>query len=434
MENLKINNFITLSQVDIEIKRYNVLIGRQSSGKSLIAKLLYFFKSDFPSAFLSTIKGDEENSPEDANSARFKKRLDEKLFQSFLETFNPDYWGSGDFVIEYTNGDHKIEIRRVKRKIKVSISKNFRSDFIKLKAAYLEYNRAEEGTPEFMKGSINWFASQYFSELRNRRCFPNYMFSPSLYIPAGRGFFALLEQNIFSFLSMNSSIDKFISEFGSFYSNAKRHYVRMDSIRNNGTMRGFHGAVNAIIGGEFKYKNDAYVISQKNGIDIKLEGASSGQQEVVPMLISLSAMSRLGQYRRGESSLFIEEPEAHLFPRTQKEVIYAIAALHNKLNLTTFITTHSPYVLSSLNNLVIADIARTKIADGDKEKISRLDSVIKPYLRIKRGEYSAYSIDNHGRVISIINNDGIIGVNNIDDISEDISNEFDDILNLMISE
>lgn len=110
METLKINNFITLSQVDIEIKRYNVLIGRQSSGKSLIAKLLYFFKSDFPSAFLSTIKGDEENSPEDANSARFKKRLDEKLFQSFLEIFNPDYWGSGDFLIEYTNDDHKIII------------------------------------------------------------------------------------------------------------------------------------------------------------------------------------------------------------------------------------------------------------------------------------------------------------------------------------
>jgi AAA15 family ATPase/GTPase len=434
METLNITNFITLSQVDIEIKRYNVLIGRQSSGKSLIAKLLYFFKSDFPSAFLSTIKGDEENSPEDANSTRFKKRLDEKLFQSFLETFNPDYWGSGDFVIAYTNGDHKITIRRSKRKIKVEISQNFRSDFIKLKAAYLEYGKVEEGIPEFMKKSVNLFVSQYFSELKNRKGFPNYMFSPSLYIPAGRGFFALLEQNIFSFLSMNSSIDKFISEFGSFYSNAKRYYMRTESNRNHGAMRDFNGAVNDIIGGEFNYKNDAFVISQRNGIDIKLEGASSGQQEVVPMLISLSVMSRVGQYRRGESSLFIEEPEAHLFPRTQKEVIYAIAALHNKLKLTTFITTHSPYVLSSLNNLVIADIARTKIANDDKEKIAKLDSIIKPNVRIKRGDYSAYSIDNHGKVISIIGDDGIIGVNNIDDISEDISNEFDNILNLMMDE
>ena len=42
MEKLTIDNFLVLSKVDIPIKKINIVIGPQSVGKSIIAKILYF--------------------------------------------------------------------------------------------------------------------------------------------------------------------------------------------------------------------------------------------------------------------------------------------------------------------------------------------------------------------------------------------------------
>ena len=44
-ERLIIKNFLTLKDVDIELGKYNVFIGEQASGKSLILKTLFFFRS-----------------------------------------------------------------------------------------------------------------------------------------------------------------------------------------------------------------------------------------------------------------------------------------------------------------------------------------------------------------------------------------------------
>ena len=47
MEKLTVRNFINLQSVDFEISKINIIIGYQATGKSLISKLVYFFKSFF---------------------------------------------------------------------------------------------------------------------------------------------------------------------------------------------------------------------------------------------------------------------------------------------------------------------------------------------------------------------------------------------------
>jgi len=47
MENkefLEIKNFLLIKEAKFEVKRFNVIIGSQTSGKSVVAKVLYFFK------------------------------------------------------------------------------------------------------------------------------------------------------------------------------------------------------------------------------------------------------------------------------------------------------------------------------------------------------------------------------------------------------
>ena len=61
---------------------------------------------------------------------------------------------------------------------------------------------------------------------------------------------------------------------------------------------------------------------------------------------------------------FIEEPEAHLFPEAQCEVMNLISLLSHNFDSQFFITTHSPYLLTILNNsnvlfLVISTVSLT---------------------------------------------------------------------------
>ncbi|MEM7657450.1 MAG: AAA family ATPase, partial [Bacteroidota bacterium] len=45
MQKIIVRNFGPIREAEVEIKPLTVLIGEQASGKSTIAKLVYFFKS-----------------------------------------------------------------------------------------------------------------------------------------------------------------------------------------------------------------------------------------------------------------------------------------------------------------------------------------------------------------------------------------------------
>ena len=59
----------------------------------------------------------------------------------------------------------------------------------------------------------------------------------------------------------------------------------------------------------------------------------------------------------------IEEPESHLFPETQKKIMQFIAAVKNNGN-EILVTTHSPYILGELNNLLYANNISGKVPKG----------------------------------------------------------------------
>jgi SpoVK/Ycf46/Vps4 family AAA+-type ATPase len=45
MQKLTVKNFLTLKDIQIDIPKINIIVGPQAEGKSLIAKLIYFFKT-----------------------------------------------------------------------------------------------------------------------------------------------------------------------------------------------------------------------------------------------------------------------------------------------------------------------------------------------------------------------------------------------------
>jgi hypothetical protein len=84
---------------------------------------------------------------------------------------------------------------------------------------------------------------------------------------------------------------------------------------------------------------------------------SSGQQELIYLLLLIRNLYQTTFYYGQTTSIFVEEPCAHLFPQEQKESMEYIARVFRELQeidyrARFFISTHSPYVLNVTNNML----------------------------------------------------------------------------------
>jgi predicted ATPase len=153
--------------------------------------------------------------------------------------------------------------------------------------------------------------------------------------------------------------------------------------------------------------NDSTLWLESNdGRKVPIAKASSGQQEIVYVLMLLDKLGKF-RYSYGKNqSLFIEEPSAHLFPLEQKQTIELITRIFTSLKeeknpARIFITTHSPYVLNSINNILKKGSLLEKYANRAERINSEVDI---PHLFID--EISAYFIDGDGVGNSMVDKEG----------------------------
>ena len=99
--------------------------------------------------------------------------------------------------------------------------------------------------------------------------------------------------------------------------------------------------------------------------------------------------------------MVIEEPEAHLFPSTQKTFIYSLVEMLNgRKNHACFIATHSPYIMTSFNNVILA-------GEASKESVEKSDAVgrlIPRQQTLTFDEVAAFEINN-GSIRSIMDDE-----------------------------
>ena len=175
---------------------------------------------------------------------------------------------------------------------------------------------------------------------------------------------------------------------------------------------------------EMKIENGFLFLEANDGRKVPIAKASSGQQEIVYVLMLLDKLGNFRySYGKGQA-IFIEEPSAHLFPLEQKQTIELIVELFNILKVNGnpvrfFITTHSPYVLNSLNNC----LKKGALLDKFKDQEDRINKTIKiPYL--KADEISALFINNDGTVENMLDeNKKYLYAEKISDISKAINED-----------
>ncbi|MDJ0511339.1 MAG: AAA family ATPase, partial [Crocosphaera sp.] len=297
-----------------------------------------------------------------------------------------------------------------------------------------------------------------FISLQNIKC-PEIIFIPSV-----RSFFtSTIYENIFSFIYYNkldhkSKIDYLSKHLGAIYEQARNNYSTIESQDNKERLE-IKKIIKKIIKGNYLQEEKTDWIIHEDNRKVKLSDASSGQQEAFPITLILSVLPFLGntqnyplfrkepeahlfpdveKYNAQAYHFFIEEPEAHLFPDSQKYMVEIFSLVFNLTEEKNgfFITTHSPYILTAFNNLIQAGNARKKILErGNKpEELEKLFSIVSEDKILDIEDFGVYTLEN-GELKSIIDEENrLIDETIIDEISDEIGDIFDKLVDLELGE
>jgi len=398
-EKIYIDGFAGLNNFEMELNRINVLIGPQASGKSVVAKLVYFCRW-FPSYFLSQ---NQKYGSTDID----KIALDEvkKIFYS--DTFKKD------FRIEYEN-----------QVLGYSISYTSYSSILFLSG--IKCKPVEKYTD--INKLINEKLGLKLNEIDNStESLDTLLFSKTNLIPASRTLLTQVRQirlKVFD-EGIQSSIDPFLSRFVASYHQIRDIYVNNEKSLTSDNGNIVSDLIKEILNADVEFINNEDYLVYKDGRRNALTQASSGEQALVPVLLQLKYIY---EATRNES-IFFEEPELHIFPKFQKLLLQLLITVFNDSgnDSNLFITTHSPYILTSLNNLLQAGEMEKHLS---KEKLKALEELVPKEYRINSKDFSAFQIIN-GKAKNIVDDEtGLIAENIIDEVSDKDFDLFSQLIEL----
>lgn len=390
MKHLVIRHFGPIKEVDMDLRRVNIIIGPQSSGKSTILKIACFC---------------------------------DWMERQIELTQNPDKYCDSNFFIENLIGFHKLE-------------------------GYLQqetYIRYENDAVSFDYSEKNKKCTFKWNEAKRWK----YKRTKIAYIPAERNLVAAIP----NWYQVNMNKDN-ILDFMKEWEFARKAFLKGEQI------------LDLPVKYEYNAYNQGDRIKLENGKELDLTVASSGLQALTPLYVMLRYLTseyykeahtnveqdmlrqnlhevvakECAGLTKGEqqniidtiltphhTDLFVEEPEAHIFPSTQKSFVYSLVEMLNgNVQHTCFLATHSPYILTAFNNIILAGETMAM----SKEKADKVSVIMPKRQTLCYNEVAAFEMSN-GRNHSIMDEDfRLISADAIDAASQEISNDFDYLLNI----
>ncbi|AKK73178.1 hypothetical protein OK18_11605 [Chryseobacterium gallinarum] len=370
MEKLVIKNVGPIEYVDIHLSRVNIFMGPQSSGKSTIAKIISYCQW-VEKRFL----------------------IDEKY--------------------DYDVKEQLLEFHR--------LGKNYFT-----KESYFEYSS------DFL--IISYSGENLTQRITKKNTRKAYKKTKNIYIPSERNFVSAIP-NLSKYKETNDNIMSFVYDWYS----AKRSFTNRNSL--------------SILNLGIKYYNnidaDQDLLKLSNNKEILLQEGSSGIQSILPLILIVEHLSKeiyktnnsvsvreldsiqsnivklLEKYKVDnidikdynldpdflkfltkysmknivnyhKTQFIIEEPEQNLFPTTQRDLINYLfkTIVNNSKKHSLIITTHSPYILYSINNCLMGYNIKGELEKDEINSFKSTKSWINP------DDVSIYEV-KEGKLMSV---------------------------------
>ena len=423
---LVVKHFPPIREARLRFGKITVLIGPQASGKSLLYKLAFFLGGEIPEiAVESLLNGDSWNDFTATATVAFSSR------------FSPANWLRKDSVATLSSGHYFAEIRGNADPLKPSLQISFSEDFKKLYSAIIRNHSNEQS-----------YSGASRSELRQDLWIKiNMLLDPKLnqgviYVPFGRSLFTDPARLVSAL--QNPDLDWITRRFaGQVIWDQKWKVGLLTTGRD--TLQGIQKEMAKLVGGEVSVRGGTPRFTSVEGRELPLDRLSSGTLEMLPMFALFTYLAFNQEHYSARTAntkispradiieysplIYLEEPETAIFPKTQYDIVKLLAWFANDpvLSFDWCITTHSPYVLSSFNNLLQAwQVASSKPASV-KRKVQRL---IGEQYWIAPRCFEAYCINN-GELESIMDSEtGLIDGTYLDSVSSEIGAQFDELLRI----
>jgi len=455
MQKIIINNFGAIKYAEIEVKKILVLIGEQASGKSTIAKLIYFFKSLRDDLFSQIYQDTQRDNFDITPDLIFPIR--EKFYDFFGSTLHlPDF--EIKFYYSVENNKYLTLSLNDKKRLHADIqflNPSFMTFATAIKKLFQQGLNTNDIYKELAYEQNRIRYAQRLSKQLNE-LFESYH-TDSLFVIAGRNatvsysdlFEKLLFADVSSRLEENSkkkfkgkqqTIDETLMlKFMEKVDIIKGKFKKIGNGNFEGVIESYEDdenikqklydikkRIDEILKGEYRIDNwgEKIVFNKEPEEYVKLSNTSSGQQESIRVLqdIFLNILDNTKVLR------ILEEPEAHLFPVAQKQLIELLALMVNQNNDNQLIiTTHSPYVLTVFNNLLFAN----RVVEKNPSTESEVAQIIPQDSWLSAKDFSAYSLGNQSvsqdtnYCEPIFNQEkGTIQQNYLDTVSEILGGDF----------
>lgn len=425
MQRLSIDQLGPIKHCELDVNNFMVFTGAQASGKSTVVKSIFFF-ANIRNLLLQLLRRRYLLSESVRNcilEMSLKNRLIREVRSNFLQVFGSTWGMSNAMRLEYCYREETYirlylkSDQKAPNNIWLEFSQDL-SDFLEtLEQSLFKKEDISNDTFSLLKERVE----DFFEES-----------SEVVYIPAGRSMITLLSTQlnyIYSGMddmqkrSLDYCTQNYLERILQLKSNFAIGSEQMIENLRRTTDAKFDGKLlteaarlmKMILRGEYRNVNGEERLQVSENRYVKINFASSGQQEAVWILNVLFYYL----LNNKNSYFIIEEPESHLFPNAQKLIMEFIALAQNKGKNKIFITTHSPYILGTINNLLYAN----RIAGMVDEK--ELEEIVPPNQRIAFADLSAFFIQDGYAEECVDREFGAISNEVIDGASEDINRDYD---------
>lgn len=392
-ETLIIEKLGPIRELEIKPRPLTIIIGEQASGKSLVAQLLYFFRG-LQQHVARVYRPKLVSSPTWQNEA-IKSILD------LLRGVSFGYFANGTGNLRYQNrqtgADWEISVDE--RSHLVTVKDN-------LKDTMSEWVKDWQNDPESL-------GKAKFGEI---------------FVPTERGLIARLldtQPNVLYGQFQPMPLIEFAALLTALASSRRDIFTAMldfpaptqDMVRRHYSDSFIGKCRNSALGGEAAVTEDAHHVWvwKTDSKVMPILGTSTGQMEAWPFFEIAHFVDRSGT----SVNVYFEEPETHVHPRAQVEIMKVVAYLVNRGH-NFVITTHSPFLLQVVDNMLQRFMKlKGKIPEGEERWLD--PEKVAAYCLRRDSDQSPVDIMDR-------ENTGLLDATELEKVANELGAEFDDLL------
>ena len=388
LPHLKIRNFGALAQVDAEFNKYTLFIGPQGSGKSTIAKLysLFTWLEKRLKRGMLTIKYVEQYQ-------RFRSSLCaySRLTDYFHDDTEIEFDGRfytflyKDNTLKITAKDTDDNSTAMSKVLYVPAERNFLTTI---------------GSPSNIK-SLPESVSTFLGEFEMARA----AYTQGYEMPVGDAVFEYDKLNGVSWLR------------------GKDYRIRLSAASS-----GYQSALSLCL--VTRYISDKVENSKRDANELSMAEREVIARQVASIIdmdlsdeVKAAALNQLSnRFSYSEFINIVEEPEQNLYPSSQKDILYYLISVANRLEDNKLVcTTHSPFMINYLTLAAKAWQLRQQAA-GHACLLERLDKIVPEHSCIDPELLRIYQLtDGHARLLPV--NYGLPSDANLLNIEAGLTNE-----------